>query len=351
LNPKGKHPDDVINISIIAPSAKERIGYPTQKPELLVKTLLKAATNAGDVVADFFCGGGTTPVCSQELNRHWLACDQSRVAVAITGDRLATKVEELQFTTAADFTVEHWGVYEARRLAEAPPEHFRGFVLRAFGATTDDYESGIHGMKGAKVWVGQPNQRSAVTAEEVTAFANAIRQSLRYKQDNLREGIMLAWAFRPDAVEAAARLRLLEHEAADLNFVRLDQIRIDSPQFRQHVSGLSTEHADYANFLTFIQPPKVELGYKRIATLTYQFDVSETAVMNSGAKIINVQWDFDYGKRFSSTQGFSFIRGAKGEAALGAQYEFPAPGGKRIACKVQDDMGGEGLWVGEIDVH
>ena len=80
-------------------------------------------------------------------------------------------------------------------------------------------------------------------------------------------------------------------------------IRIDSPRFREHVTALSTDHADYANFLTFVQPPSVEVGYKRIAPRTYKLDVSETAVMNSGAKIINVQWDFEYDKRFSSTPG------------------------------------------------
>jgi hypothetical protein len=171
---------------------------------------------------------------------------------------------------------------------------------------------------------------------------------VRYKQDNLRDGIMLAWAFRPDAIEAAERLRRLEQ--TDLNFIRLDMIRVDSPRFREHVSALSTDHADYGNFLTFVQPPKVEVGYKRIAPRTYKFDVSETAIMNAGAKIINVQWDFDYGKQFVSTTGYSFVRGTKKEPETQAQYEFPTTGKKRIGCKVQDDIGGEGIWTSEIDV-
>ncbi|PJB65630.1 MAG: hypothetical protein CO096_18090 [Armatimonadetes bacterium CG_4_9_14_3_um_filter_66_14] len=240
-------------------------------------------------------------------------------------------------------------MYEARRLAEAPPEQFRAFVLRAFGAVVEEHEEGIHGYKGAlPVWVGEPDQKKAVTAADVQAFANAMRKTLRYKQDNLRDGILLAWAFRPDAQEAAERLRRLEQ--TDLNFIRLDMIRIDSPRFREHVSALSTQNADYENFLTFVQPPRVEVGHKRIAPRTYKFDVSETVVMNAGAKIINVQWDFDYGKRFSSTPGYSFVRGSKKEPALQAQYEFPTSGKKRLACKVQDDMGGEGLWAAEIEV-
>ena len=342
----------VWDIPYIHPIAKERIGYPTQKPEALLERIILASSNENDVVADFFCGGGTTPAVAQRLGRRWIACDQSRVAVAITADRLTRQVEEEtgKLFAIPDFTVEHWGIYEARRLSEAPLEQFRAFVLRAFGAVAaEEQEGSVHGYKGAiPIWVGEPSQKRGVTATDVENFANAIRKTLRYKQDNLRDGIMLAWAFRPDAVEAAGRLRRLEE--TDLNFIRLDMVRIDSPRFREHVTALSTEHADYENFLTFVQGPRVEVGFKRIGPRTYKFDVSETVVMNMGAKIINVQWDFDYRKRFSSTPGYSFVRSGKAETELQAQYEFPAVGRKRIACKVQDDMGGEGLWTAEIDV-
>ncbi len=349
---KGVPCHDVFDIQHVQPTAKERIGYPTQKPVNLLERIINGATEEGDVVADFFIGGGTTAAVAQRLGRRWIASDQSRVAVAITADRIARLVEETtgKMFPVPDFTVEHWGVYEAGRLSKTPPPQFREFVLRAFGARPDDSQADIHGTKGAvPVWVGEPSQRKGVTAKDVEAFANAIRKTVRYQQDNLRDGIMLAWAFRKDAVEAANRLRELQN--TDLNFIRLEQVRIDSPRFREQVAALSTTHADYENFLTFVQPPKVEMGWKRIAARTYKFDVSETAVLNAGAKIINVQWDFDYGERFSSTPGFSFVRGKKKEPALQAQYEFPSAGTHRIACKVQDDMGGEGMWTGEIEVR
>ncbi|MDP3196667.1 site-specific DNA-methyltransferase [Tabrizicola sp.] len=351
LKEDGKKVGDVWPLQHINASAAERIGYPTQKPEALLERIIQASSNEGDVVADFFTGGGTTAAVAQRLGRRWIACDQSRVAVAITADRLTRQVEEQtgKLFPVPDFTVEHWGVYETRRLADMPSQQFRAFVLKCFGAVDEEHQAGIHGMKGAvPVWVGEPNPKKGVTAQDVQDFANAIRKTLRYKQDNLRDGIMLAWAFRQDAMDAAERLRRLEQ--TDLNFIRLDQVRIDSLRFREHVSALSTDHADYENFLTFVQPPRVEVGHKRIAARTYRFDVSETVVMNAGAKIINVQWDFDYGKRFSSTPGYSFVRGAKKEPQLQAQYEFPTAGRKRIACKVQDDMGGEGLGTAEIEV-
>lgn len=342
---------DYWEIDMVGRTSSERIGYPTQKPEKLLDRVISGCSPDQGIVADFFCGGGTTAAVAQRLDRRWIACDQSRVAVAITADRITRQVEERtgSLLPVPDFTVEHWGVYEAGRLADAPRDQFQAFVLKCFGAVTAEDEPGIHGYKGAiPVWVGSPDQRDAVTAENVEEFANAIRKTLRYRQDNLRDGIMLAWAFRPDAMEAGERLRKLEQ--TDLNFIRLDLIRVDSPRFREHVSALSTQHADYENFLTFVQPPRVEVGYKRIASRTFIFDVSETVVMNSGAQIINVQWDFDYGERFSSTEGYSFVRGGKKEPELGARFHFPTVGKQRVACKVQDDMGGEGLWISEIEV-
>jgi DNA modification methylase len=344
----GKVPTDVWEIGIVQGNSVERIGYPTQKPEALVERIIKASTQEGDVVADFFCGGGTTPAVAQRLGRRWIACDQSRVAVAVTADRLIRGAQQLQMDLAIpDFTVEYWGVYEARRLTQMPEGEFRPFILRCFGATpnTDPNEPHIHGYKGSvPVWVCPPDARYEVRHTDVVAFANAVRCSIRYKQSDLRDGVMLGWAFTPEAREAAEQLR--QRAGVDVNFIRLELIRIDSPRFRQHVAKLSTNHADYENFLTFIQPPRVEVGYERVASLTYRFDVSDTVVVNLGAKIINVQWDFDYdGRQFRSTQGYALSK-----ASAPVVYKFPRAGKFTIACKVQDDKGGEDMWVGELEV-
>ena len=64
-----------------------------------------------------------------------------------------------------------------------------------------------------------------------------------------------------------------------------------------------------------------------------------------------MQWDFDCGERLSSTPGCSVIGSKKKELAFEAQYGFPGAESFRIACKVRDDMGGEGMWSGEIWVE
>jgi len=77
LNPLGKQPDDWWQIQPIAPSAKERLGYPTQKPEVLLERIIKASSNPYDLVFDCFCACGTTLVAAQKLARRWLGIDVS----------------------------------------------------------------------------------------------------------------------------------------------------------------------------------------------------------------------------------------------------------------------------------
>lgn len=88
LHSLGKVPEDVWEIPIINSQAKERLGYPTQKPLRLLQTIVKASSSEGDLVADFFCGSGTTPSVAQSLGRRWLAADNNRSAITTTMHRL-----------------------------------------------------------------------------------------------------------------------------------------------------------------------------------------------------------------------------------------------------------------------
>lgn len=68
--------------------AKERVGYDTQKPKKLLEKIIKGFSNKGDIVADFFCGSGTTMVVAKELGRQYIGCDINSRAVEITNERL-----------------------------------------------------------------------------------------------------------------------------------------------------------------------------------------------------------------------------------------------------------------------
>ena len=335
------------------PSNKERIGYPTQKPEELLERIVKASSKEGDIILDCFVGGGTTAAVAQRLGRNFIACDQSRVAIAVTAERLKHESMSLALDNPRpDFTVEQWGNYEANRLSHMPIIDFQDFVLSAYGTTgIEDLSGIIHGWRHQlPIWVGSPGLDSQTTAEDVYAFANAIRQTEQYQQANLRNGEMLAWGFRPDAAEAADRLSRLED--IDGNFLHLAQIRIGDDEFRRHVVKRSTDLADYSDFLTFIQPPVVDVGYKALGGRRVTFDAGDTAVVNPGAELINIQWDFDYdGETFAATPGYSLQQDKKTKKPLlRATHEFDRTGTFRVACRVQDSKGGEGMWDGEVEV-
>lgn len=86
---RGKLPTDVWWMTIVPTSGRERTGYPTQKPLKLLERIVRASSNPGDVVADFFGGSGTTAVAAARLGRRFLVTDISPEAVEITERRLA----------------------------------------------------------------------------------------------------------------------------------------------------------------------------------------------------------------------------------------------------------------------
>lgn len=85
----GKVIGDVWQMNILGQNdKKERVGYDTQKPKELIERIIKASSNEGDLVADFYLGSGTTAVSSKELNRRFIGCDINTRAVELTKKRL-----------------------------------------------------------------------------------------------------------------------------------------------------------------------------------------------------------------------------------------------------------------------
>ena len=91
LNPLGRHPDDWWQIQPIAPSSKERLGYPTQKPRALYERMIKASSNEGNLVMDPFAGCGTTIDAAHTLNRFWIGIDLTILSLDPMRRRLADR--------------------------------------------------------------------------------------------------------------------------------------------------------------------------------------------------------------------------------------------------------------------
>lgn len=90
---RGKVPEDWWYFPVVARLHSERTGYPTQKPEALLERIIRASSNPGALVADFFCGSGTTATVAERLERKWIACDQTELAVHTTYRRLLQQVK------------------------------------------------------------------------------------------------------------------------------------------------------------------------------------------------------------------------------------------------------------------
>ena len=139
-NPNGKLMDDVWRIPTINNMAKERIGYPTQKPEVLIERILKASTNEDDIVLDFFSGSGTTVSVAEKLNRKWISCDIGKLSfytiqkriLNIEQSKLLTKSTEKYGKPAKSFITLNAGQYGLEKVFNLKSAEYSNFVLNLF---------------------------------------------------------------------------------------------------------------------------------------------------------------------------------------------------------------------------
>jgi len=109
--------DDINPINQVA---KERLDYPTQKPEALLERIVKASSNEGDLVADFFCGSGTTMAVAEKLGRKWIGSDLGKFAIHTTRKRMIGVQRQLK---AED---KSWRAFEILNLGKYERQHYIG---------------------------------------------------------------------------------------------------------------------------------------------------------------------------------------------------------------------------------
>ena len=194
LHPKGKHPDDVWQIQPIAPSAKERLGYPTQKPETLLERIVTASSDPEDLVFDPFCGCGTTLAVAHLLKRSWLGIDVSPTACKLIKQRLAS-------TGATDVRIV--GIpYEPEELERLQPFEFQNWVVGIMAGTGSESRGSDMGIDGYSFMDRDPiqvKQSHSVGRTEVDKFETAVRRAGKSK------GYIVAFSFTKGAYEEVAR--------------------------------------------------------------------------------------------------------------------------------------------------
>jgi DNA modification methylase len=194
LNPKGKFPEDWWNIPFIRPNAKERLGYPTQKPLELLERIIKASSNKGDIVLDPFCGCGTTLVASQKLGRKWIGVDVSRTACKL----IAKRLRSLGIRPHLLF-----GELTEKELKKYPPFEFQNWVCERLGGRISQKKTSDKGIDGWTLNMTpiQVKQSERVGRVEIDKFAWAI------KRENKKRGIFVALSFGKGAYEEVARAK------------------------------------------------------------------------------------------------------------------------------------------------
>jgi site-specific DNA-methyltransferase (adenine-specific) len=120
--------DVITDIQPIGAHARERLGYPTQKPIALLERILQASSNEGDIVLDPFCGCGTAIVAAQKLNRRWIGIDITHLAIALIKYRLS---DMFDLKEGEDYRVvgEPTSVEDARALAQHDRDEFQKWAI------------------------------------------------------------------------------------------------------------------------------------------------------------------------------------------------------------------------------
>lgn len=147
--------DDVwTDVNAINPVAKERLGYPTQKPEALLERVISASSNAGDTVLDPFCGCGTTIAASQGLKRRWIGIDVTHLAITLIKHRLKDAFGD---EIAYEIIGEPVSLPDAEALANEDPYQFQWWALGLVGARPVEQKKGADkGIDGRLYFHDEP---------------------------------------------------------------------------------------------------------------------------------------------------------------------------------------------------
>ncbi len=229
------------DLSIMHNLSAERLDYSTQKPEALVERIIKSSSNEGDLIADFFCGSGTTLAVAEKLGRQWIGCDLGRFAIHTTRKRLIGVQRELKAAGKPyrAFEILNLGKYERQyflaqmsgagangrsplsdedlaRVALQKEEHYLTLILSAYKAERVFQTPPFHGRKGstlilvgpidAPVTQGQVEEavaacrRLKISKADVLGFEFEMGLSPALQDEAKRKGVALSLKYIPKDV-------------------------------------------------------------------------------------------------------------------------------------------------------
>ena len=270
----GRPADDVWDLDKINNSSKEALGYDTQKPESLLLRIIEASSNSGSLIADFFCGSGTTLAVAEKLGRRWIGCDLGRWAIHVTRKRLLgiDGCKPFEVLNLGRYERQYWqgvtfGAKKDKHLTEQALYEYLAFILKLYAAQPVVGLVHLHGKKGrAMIHIGAVD--APVTIAEIDA---AVDECVQLKQPELH---VLGWEWEMglyDLMVEAARKKnvklvllqipreVMEQQAAakgDIRFFELAYLEaeVQKPVVQPGISDKKGEPAVQVALKDFVIP-------------------------------------------------------------------------------------------------
>ncbi len=225
LDEKGKIPEDWwADITPVARlHATELLPFDTQKPEALLRRIILSSSNLGDIVADFFCGSGTTLAVAEKLDRRWIGSDLSKFAIQVSRKRLLDIHNSKGLTNkdidkygkpSRPFEIWNIGNYELAYWRENP-EDYLSFMIKLYKSKPLSGYKYIQASRDSRaVHIGPIN--APVSMEEVRNFVSECVSSRFTKAD------VLGWEWNYEVNELAKKLA--EREGLDLRLIQIPNV-------------------------------------------------------------------------------------------------------------------------------
>lgn len=206
------------DISRIANTSAERLGYPTQKPLALLERIINASSNPNDIVLDAFCGCGTALVAAQNLGRQWIGIDISPTACRVMAKRMRDichiREDEKLWLGGRGFVVRDLP-WTAEKLRALPPFEFENWAIIALGGVPNTVQVGDMGIDGKIYPVGtKPSDQNDMFAgdwypvqvkqtDKVGRPAVDQFEAVMAREDRQR-GFFVAFGYTQDAADECA---------------------------------------------------------------------------------------------------------------------------------------------------
>ena len=167
-----------IDILPLASGSKERLNYNTQKPEALLERIIKASSNEGSIVADFFCGSGTTASVAEKLGRKWITTDIGKPSTLITRKRMIDNdAKPFLFQAIGDYQKEMFESSKFKRIGD-----LARVILQLYGASVFDDDNNIPNNVG---YVKEEKTLVYVDSPRMITSKATILKALKLKENLL----------------------------------------------------------------------------------------------------------------------------------------------------------------------